>query len=68
MADSTQSFEPQLLKESEAARWLNIGKRKLWSLRASGAIPIVRIGRSVRFDVDDLRDYVAKNKVGIADA
>ena len=39
---------------------LGISKRKLWSLKAGGEIPAVRIGASVRFALVDLRAWVDK--------
>jgi len=44
----------------QAAAILGISKRKLWSLKAGGEIPSVRIGASVRFAVVDLRAWVDK--------
>ncbi|SMP65568.1 DNA binding domain-containing protein, excisionase family [Neorhodopirellula lusitana] len=56
-------IEPRLLKEADAAKWLGIGRRKLWSLQASGALPVVRIGRSVRYDKQDLELFVERLKI-----
>ena len=44
-----------LVKEPTAAHMLQISERAMWALAASGAIPFVKIGRSKRYDVDDLR-------------
>jgi len=49
-----------LLTSKESARMLSISQRKLWSLQASGEIPSVRIGRCLRFPLDELRLWVAK--------
>jgi len=51
-----------LLTPREAAEALRISERKLWGLTASGQIPCLRIGRSVRYDVDDLRDWIDERK------
>ncbi len=48
----------QLLTPKHAAERLAISPRKLWSLTASGDVPCVRIGRSVRYDAADLADFV----------
>lgn len=56
----------QLLSEREGAKWLGVSPRTLWALRDAGEIPIVRVGRLVKYDLDDLRDYVAANKVTTA--
>jgi excisionase family DNA binding protein len=47
-----------LLTPKHAAELLAISPRKLWSLTASGDVPCVRIGRSVRYDVADLAEFV----------
>ncbi|QDT72225.1 helix-turn-helix domain-containing protein [Lacipirellula limnantheis] len=48
----------QLLTPKHAAERLAISPRKLWSLTASGDVPCVRIGRSVRYDAADLAEFV----------
>ena len=53
---------PGLLRSDEAARLLAISPRKLWTLADDGEIPVVRIGRSVRYDPADLRDYIERQK------
>jgi excisionase family DNA binding protein len=53
-----------LLKRREAAALLAIGERKLWELTNRGEVPHVRIGRSVRYSVDDLLAYVAAHRSG----
>ena len=57
-----------LLKSREAADALGIGERTLWELTARGEIPVIRIpgrgkeARSLRYDVDDLRDWIDRQK------
>lgn len=51
-----------LLTEKQAAVMLSISPRKLWELRMCGEIPHVRMGRSVRYDPDDLRDWIKASK------
>ena len=49
----------------EACETLRISERSLWSLTAPrGPIPVVRIGRSVRYDPRDLEIWVAERKTG----
>lgn len=63
MRDNTAPhLHAQLLSERNAAAWLGVSPRTLWGLRASGEIPIVRVGRSVRYDVDDLRRFADHHK------
>ncbi|MHC4281147.1 MAG: helix-turn-helix domain-containing protein [Planctomycetota bacterium] len=52
----------RLLKSKQAAEYLCISERKLWDLQKSQRIPVVRIGRSVRFDLDDLDAFIADAK------
>jgi excisionase family DNA binding protein len=53
-----------LLTALEAAEALAVSPRTLWGLTDRGEIPCVRLGRSVRYDVEDLRAYVASKKSG----
>ena len=56
-----------LLTPAATARALAISPRKLWSMTASGEIPHVRLGRSVRYRVDTLCTYLeSQEKGGIA--
>jgi hypothetical protein len=55
--------EPELVDERYAAREiLKVSERTLWTLRDQGAIPHVRIGHSVRYNLDDLRRWIEANK------
>lgn len=56
--------ESGLLKPCQAARYLSISPRKLWSLTAGGEIPHVRIGRAVRYPVEDLIRWIDSKKSG----
>lgn len=53
----------ELLTSEQAAKVLAISQRKLWSLKANGEIPVVRIGRLVRFDAADLQDFIGRAKI-----
>lgn len=55
---------PLAVDEMQAAAMLGISVRTLWTYRNAGEIPVVRIGRLVRFAVDDLRRFIeAKREV-----
>jgi excisionase family DNA binding protein len=41
---------------------LAISERTLWTLTDRGDIPVIRIGRAVRYDPADLRRWVEANK------
>ena len=53
---------PLLLKSQEAAETLAISPRKLWELTNCGEIPCVRIGRAVRYSVEDLQQWIRGKK------
>ena len=53
-----------LLTPAEASKALAISPRKLWGMTASGEIPHIRIGRCVRYPVDDLRAWI--DELGLA--
>ena len=53
---------PSLLTPKAAAAALAISPRKLWALTASGDVPCVRIGRSVRYDSVDLAAFIGAAK------
>lgn len=54
--------EPMLLTRKQAAKALSISERKLWSLTNCGEIPRVPIGRAVRYDPADLREWIDRQK------
>jgi hypothetical protein len=64
--ESTQAAPPTLLlNATEASRQLAISPRTLWAISAPrGPVPVVRIGRSVRYDPLDLRDWLEAQKIG----
>jgi hypothetical protein len=59
---------PLAVDEQQAAAMLGISQRTLWEYRKSGEIPIVRIGRLVRFDVEDLKRFLASKKELVSSA
>jgi predicted DNA-binding transcriptional regulator AlpA len=52
-----------LLSRSETARRLGISERLLWTLTARGAIPCVRLGRSVRYCPKTITKVIEKGGV-----
>ena len=54
--------EPLLWTPAEVARSLAISPRKLWAMTAASEIPCVRLGRAVRYDPADLRDWIDQQK------
>jgi len=55
-------LSPLLVDELQAASMLGISQRTLWDYRNKGEIPIIRLGRLVRFSVDDLRRFIDANR------
>ena len=56
------TIPPPLMKPDQAAKMLSISPRSLWTLTDNGEIPCVRLGRSVRYDSGDLRNYIEAKK------
>ncbi len=53
-------MEKLLLRPTEAAEVLGLGRSKVYELLASGALPAVRIGASVRVPAEALRRWVTE--------
>lgn len=57
---SRQDHDTQLLIDAKAAATiLALGARTLWTLTKCGAVPVRRIGRSVRYCPAELRGWIA---------
>lgn len=62
MNDATkQTATRLLLSPREAAKTLSICERTLYALTKRGELPVVRIGRAVRYSLDDLKAWIAEN-------
>ena len=53
---------PMLLTPREAAKALSLSERTLFTLRKSGELPAVMVGRAVRFDPADLAKWIQRKK------
>jgi excisionase family DNA binding protein len=62
MQGNTPTAPPLLVDAREAARLLAISPRTLWSLTKAGDVPVVRIGRLVRYDVAGLGRWVTERQ------
>ncbi len=64
MTNETQTVkdEPRLKNYRTAAAYLSLSEREVWRMGKEGNIPTIRIGRSVRFDVRDLDEWIEKQK------
>jgi excisionase family DNA binding protein len=63
-ADGQQPAGPPKLVDSRyaAREVLHISERTLWTLTEEGAIPCVRVGRSVRYNLETLRKWIEANE------
>lgn len=55
----------RLVKVRAAADYLAISERKLWDLSQNGIIPVIKLGRLVRYDLVDLDNFIEKFKSDI---
>jgi excisionase family DNA binding protein len=49
-----------LLSPREAAQALSICEKTLYTITKDGEIPVIRMGRSVRYPVDGLKEWIDK--------
>ncbi len=56
-----------LLKPMEAAETLGIGRSRMYEMLATGEIPSVRIGRSIRIQVKVLNEWIKEREANTAD-
>ncbi|HBN77317.1 MAG TPA: DNA-binding protein [Planctomycetaceae bacterium] len=65
-ATSTGHSEQSLICSQEAAQFLSISERTLWTLTHAGEVPHIRIGRSVRYRLSALNSWLdSKTKGGV---
>ena len=64
MRNNTPDTTPLLLTAQQAAAALAISTRKLWGMTASREIPHLRVGRCVRYPLDDLQRWIDAQKEG----
>jgi excisionase family DNA binding protein len=51
-------MEQLLVRPNEVAELLGLGRSKVYALIASGELPSVKIGKSIRVPVEELRQWV----------
>ena len=56
---------PRLLTAQEVAKILNIGHSTVYQMHSRGEIPGMRIGRSVRFLIEDVENYITSKRTVI---
>ena len=62
MQAAKQEFQSALLKNKEAAIYLNVTPRWLQRYRAHG-IPAVKMGKQTMFLITDLDAYIQRNRI-----
>ena len=53
--------QPLLLRATEVAELLGLGRSKVYEMIAAGDLPVTRIGTAVRVPKDALMDWVREN-------
>jgi excisionase family DNA binding protein len=59
----TKPMEQLLLTPEETGHVLRLNRARTYTMLASGALPSIRIGRSVRVPVEALRAWIAQQTV-----
>ena len=57
-------MEKILLKPTEAAETLGIGRTRVYEMLASGELPSIRLGRSIRVPVAALKQWIERQQNG----
>ena len=52
----------EALDAQEVAELLGVSQKKIYRLAASGVLPSFRIGKAIRFDAQDLAEWLRKKK------
>ena len=62
-----QTLAPLLVDERDACRLLGgLSTKTLFNLRRAGALPFVKIGSRVMYDMAELRGFIERHKGGAA--
>jgi predicted DNA-binding transcriptional regulator AlpA len=43
---------------------LSVSPRTVWAITARGELPRIKLGRTVRYDVEDIEVYLKRSKIG----
>ncbi len=57
------NHESGLMDIDEAAAFLGLKKSSLYQLTFKRQIPFVKLGRRIRFTIDQLQNFISKNTV-----
>lgn len=53
----------ELVDAAEAARYLGLARKTVYTWAEQGRLPAYRIGRALRFRVSELKDYIAASRL-----
>jgi len=59
---SSVHLEQRLITTPQAAIHLGVSPRTVKNLMRNGKLPYIKIGRSTRFDPDDLATFIARHR------
>ena len=62
MTDKTDQLK--LLTVPEVMEMLSVSRTQVYALKATGKLKFIKIGRSTRFDLADVQQFVADRKQG----
>jgi len=62
-----KEMEKLLLKPSEVAQILGIGRSKTYDLIYQKVIPSIRVGRCIRVSSESLERWIKENEIGTKD-
>lgn len=51
-----------LVRADAVAARLNMPRQSVWRMARRGELPVIRIGREMRFDLLDVEDFIARRK------
>jgi excisionase family DNA binding protein len=60
--DVGERLTPLLITPRQASAMLSISERTLWTLTKKGDIPVIRIGRAIRYALRDLEGWIEDKK------
>lgn len=65
MATDNTPTSNHLISHKDACQWLGIKDQTLRNWRSAGKplIPFIKVGRSVKYSIDDLQSFVNRNRV-----
>lgn len=55
---------PQLMRLRDVAKALALSQRVLWAATKAGRLPVIRFGRSIRYDPKDVAAFVDAHRKG----